>query len=399
MKKSCLISCPIDTYSGYGARSRDLVKSIIKAKGDVWDIKILSQKWGSLPFGFLDDHNEIDLATRVTKTVEGNPDIWIQISIPNEFQRVGKKFNIGITAGIETTLCDKTWIEGIDRMDEVWVSSTHAKDVFNKHPEAKPSKPIKVLFEGLDTIKYFESDLPNIFNLSAIKEEFAFLYVGHWIGRKNVEGLVRSFFEAFKSREDQPALILKTQIQSSSIADRTRVQKAIKALRDEFEGYSLPNVYLLQGELSNWDMNELYNHSKVKVMVSNTRGEGFGRPLLEFSAMGKPIIATNWSGHRDFLNPKYTHLIPGKLVNVPSKDVNSWVVEGSQWFESNPENLQAKFVELYDKYDNNLPKAKRQQQYVLKKFTVEHMDELVKKYTDEVEKSTPQQVQVKLPQL
>ena len=52
------------------------------------------------------------------------------------------------------------------------------------------------------------------------------------------------------------------------------------------------------------EMNSIYNHSKVKAMVSLTKGEGFGRPLLEFSLSQKPLIVSGWSGHMDFLPPR-----------------------------------------------------------------------------------------------
>ena len=41
------------------------------------------------------------------------------------------------------------------------------------------------------------------------------------------------------------------------------------------------------------EMNEMYNHPKVKAHLTFTHGEGFGRPLLEASFSGKPIISTN----------------------------------------------------------------------------------------------------------
>ena len=56
MKPTLIISCPVDTYSGYGARSRDVVKALIEI--DKYDIKILPQRWGSTPWGFLEDHEE-----------------------------------------------------------------------------------------------------------------------------------------------------------------------------------------------------------------------------------------------------------------------------------------------------------------------------------------------------
>ena len=53
MKPMCVVSCPIDTFSGYGARSRDFVRSLIKEKDSEWDIRIMPQRWGDCPWNFL----------------------------------------------------------------------------------------------------------------------------------------------------------------------------------------------------------------------------------------------------------------------------------------------------------------------------------------------------------
>ena len=103
MKPSFVISCPIDTYSGYGARSRDLVKAIIET--NKYDVKILPQRWGNTSWGFIEDHLEWNFLKEFILTnpqLPTQPEIWAQITIPNEFQPVGK-YNIGITAGMETT--------------------------------------------------------------------------------------------------------------------------------------------------------------------------------------------------------------------------------------------------------------------------------------------------------
>jgi len=120
MKNTFIVSCPIDTYSGYGARSRDFVKSLVEL--DKYDVKILSQRWGNTRFGYLNDHNEDELTSLIIPRLNGKPDIWIQITVPNEFQPVGN-YNIGVTAGIETTLCDQSWIQGVNRMNLVLTSS------------------------------------------------------------------------------------------------------------------------------------------------------------------------------------------------------------------------------------------------------------------------------------
>jgi len=111
MKPLIAISCPIDTFSGYGARSRDIVSSIIKS--EKYEVKILAQRWGNTSWGFLDssnpEHKLIKDCILPTPQLHKQPDVWMQITVPNEFQAVGK-FNIGVTAGIETTICDNILI-------------------------------------------------------------------------------------------------------------------------------------------------------------------------------------------------------------------------------------------------------------------------------------------------
>ena len=167
-KTSCVIYAPVDTLSGYGARSRDTVKSIIDLKKDEWDIKIIPCAWGNTPFGFIEENPEWHFLNQylITNQLSSQPDIFIWITVPQEFQKVGK-YNIGITAGLETNLVPGDWVEGCNRMDLVLVSSEHAKKAFlnskyqrinnqTKQPEGsiEISTPIEVLFEGIDTNIY-----------------------------------------------------------------------------------------------------------------------------------------------------------------------------------------------------------------------------------------------------
>jgi len=163
-KPRFVISCPIDTYSGYGARARDIVKALIST--NKYDVKVISQRWGNTPFSYLADHNEDELESLIIPEIKTQPDVWIQITVPNEFQKIGK-YNIGITAGIETTLCAKEWIDGLNRMDLVLTSSEHSKKVLSQTKWDVRDKdnnivqsivsqvPMEVLFEGIDTKKYY----------------------------------------------------------------------------------------------------------------------------------------------------------------------------------------------------------------------------------------------------
>ena len=243
MKPLFVISCPFDTYSGYGARSRDLVKAIIQT--DKYEVKLLPQRWGNTPWGFCKDNPEWGFLYNHTMNMQQQnpqPDVWMQITVPNEFQPVGK-YNIGCTAGIESDICPAEWIEGINRMDMTFTSSEHSKKVFqnsmferrNKQTNAvegniKLEKPVEVLFEGADINVYKPDDSPCMIDFN-IPESFAYLFVGHWMegdmgeDRKNVGLLVKAFYETFKNKQNKPALILKTSQVGSSYIDREEILK------------------------------------------------------------------------------------------------------------------------------------------------------------------------------
>jgi len=421
-KPLCIVSSPVDTFSGYGARSRDFIKALIKVKGDEWDIKLLSQRWGSTPFGFLNEdiEDEKDLLDRIIPQITYQPDAWFQITVPNEFQPIAKHINIGVTAGIETTVCDPSWIEGCNRMNSVLVSSKHAKSVFeNSRFEGRDQKtnqvvsivelksPVEVLFEGVDLNKYFKSSPPKTdltSELSKIKEDFAFLFVGHWLqgdfgeDRKNVGYLVKAFLEVFKGKTNPPALIMKTNSATTSIMDREDILRKIEQVRRTVKG-RLPNIYLIHGDLEDEDINDLYNHTKVKAMVSFTKGEGFGRPLLEFTLSEKPIIASGWSGHVDFLNSELSLLVGGELTPIhPSAQNKGMLNEGSSWFK--PDDAQAGFAlkDMFENYKKYLDGAKKQANITKSKFSFDAMVTLLGTILDGT-KPIPKFIPLELPKL
>ena len=414
-KTTCVISCPADTYSGYGARSRDYIKALIQSKPD-WDIKILSQRWGNTRFGYLKDHNEADLASRIIANLSAQPDVWMQITVPNEFQKVGK-YNIGLTAGIETTICDPSWIEGCNRMDLIIVSSEHAKQTFIRSAfdiqdnvtkqithSIRLTAPVQVLFEGIDIDKYKVVD--STFDLDSIQESFCYLVVGHWMqgnlgeDRKNIGYTIKAFLETFKNKKNAPALLLKVQAGSgTSITDRETLLDRIDAIRKTVNG-TLPNIYILHGEMTDDEVNSLYNHTKVKAMISLTKGEGFGRPLLEFSLVNKPIIASAWSGQLDFLDAEFTKLIGGTLNNIhPSAVVDKMIIKESQWFTPDDAQVGKALKEVFENYKDYLTAAKRQGYKSRTSFSYDKMRETLDTILTQSIPEFPKQVALKLPQL
>ncbi len=420
-KPRFVISCPFDTYSGYGGRSRDIVKAIIEL--DKYKVELLPQKWGETSWGFCNDHPEWTfLNSHIAQKdwQKTKPDIWMQITIPNEFQPVGK-YNIGLTAGIESTACKPEWIAGLNRMDINWVSSKFAKNTFEKMVydkkdqrtgqvihQLKLEKPIEVIFEGVDLTTYKPlkgSEIKNI-NLDEVKESFCYLFVGHWMNgefghdRKNVGVLVKSFYEAFKNKiGKKPALILKASTGTASYLSRDAILDKIKTIKEVVGGSNLPNIYLLNGEFDDNEMNELYNNPKIKAMLSFTKGEGFGRPLLEFSTTGKPIIASGWSGHIDFLNSEFTVLLSGTLENVHASAANNWLIKESQWFQVNAQQGVSAIRQVFKQYKKYLQRSRRQKYYVRQNFSWDKMKELVDKILDHNLPEFASQVELTLPKL
>lgn len=406
-KISVIVSCPLDTYSGYGARSRDFVKALLAL--EKYDVKVLPQRWGNTSFGYLDDHSEHELKSLIIPNITTKPDIWIQITVPNEFQKVGT-YNIGVTAGIETTIAAPGWIEGCNRMDLVLTSSQHSKNVFESSKFDRTDKAgksvgtlslttkVEVLFEGLDISKYFKT--PSAFNLDSVKEEFCFLFVGHWLqgnfgnDRKNIYYTIKAFLETFKNKPVQPALLLKTSLGTSSLMNTDTILQKIDSVRKTVKG-KLPNIYLIDGDMSDQEMNDLYNHSKVRAMVCLTKGEGFGRPLLEFSAVGKPIIASGWSGHLDFLDKEFNVLVGGTLNKVDksaaTKDV---LLEESSWFSPDDSEVSDAFKNVYKNYKKFLEPAKRQSYKTKTNFSFDNMKEVLGSILDSNLPSIPKQVEL-----
>ena len=412
-KLTIAVSCPIDTYSGYGARSRDFVKALIDLKE--YDIQIISQRWGNTRFGYLNDHNEDYLYSLIVPKLDAKPDIWVQVTVPNEFQPVGK-FNIGLTAGIETNICAAPWVEGCNRMDLILCSSEHSKKVFlettydqkdNKTGQIikklKVEKPVEVLFEGGDLTKY--KQVKSTFDLSQIKESFCFLFVGHWLqgkfgeDRKNVGYMIKTFLESFKNKNNAPALLLKTSTGTTSILDQTKILKKIDEVRKTVKG-KLPNIYLLHGDVTDSEINNLYNHDKVKAIVCLTKGEGFGRPLLEFSFVNKPIFASAWSGQTDFLDPQFAYMVGGELKQIDgSAVVKDVLIPESGWFAPDDAEVARGYKDIFKNYKKYANSAKRLGHKNRTNFSYEKMVDKLKEYFEAYIPEMPKQVELSLPKL
>lgn len=423
MKPMILVTAPIQTRSGYGNHSRDICRALIES--DKYDVRIQSVRWGSTPMTALEQDNPIhqEIEKRILRqpNIEKQPDIHLHIVIPNEFQPIARK-NIGMTAGIETTIPPATWVEGCNRMDMTIFTSEFSRQGFvsvefdkldNKTKQVtgklKLEKPTEVLFEGADTDVYkkvnkFSDTITGEF--AKINEDFCFLFVGHWLqgnigeDRKDIGMLLRVFYNMFKGQPKKPALILKTSGANLSIIDRNEILKKINMVKKAVGSDDLPNVYLFHGDLTDKEMNELYNYPKVKAHISFTHGEGFGRPLLEASLSGKPVIAPLSTGQADFLTKDTAVEIPHTFTKVsPNAFPKDYTTPESLWSTVNYNVAGRIMLDIFNNYSKYEIKGKKAALINSGTFSYQEMKTKLEKIIDEQLSSLPQKVALKLPNL
>ena len=429
MKRSVVMIAPFNTRSGYGDHARSIYYSIMDRED--LDIKCLDVKWGSTPRNHLRPevkrHQKLLSSFTTQDKITSQPDLLIDIRIPNEFMD-GGKVNIGITAGVETNVVSPEFLAGMNKMSLNIVPSKFTAETFNKTTydkmedkpdgqkekvgEIKNEKPIAVLFEGVDTDAYcpkqkheLDKGLRNELD-KLIKEDFAYLHVGQWgqqgfgEDRKNIGVLIKSFLKAFSNIPNPPALVLKTNGANFSVLDKADIKKRIQSVKDMFEGVDLPNIYLIHGDLTIEEMSTLYNHPKIAAFITCTHGEGFGRPMLEATCCDLPVIAPKWSGHMDFLTDAESMLIDGFLKPVPKSAI--WkpiIVEPSKWFDVNEADVVRKIRTFHKKRKLIQKKATRLGRKNRRKFSLTAMAIEFNKIIDQALQSVPQPVSLKLPKL
>jgi hypothetical protein len=387
-------------------------------KMDKYDIKIIPLRWGNTPQNQVDGESDFGrwMLERVISGIEQKPDIFMQVSVANEFEPKGH-YNIGVTAGVETTIAPKDFIDGSNKMDLIIVPSQFTKQniggtIYQQKDEAtgqivgevKVGKPIEVLLEGVDTEIFSKGSGKDV--LANVKEDFNFLIVGHWLkgslgqDRKDIGMAIKTFATVFQylPKEKRPGLIVKTSHAGFSVIDREATREKIDGVLKPL-GDKCPSVYLIHGDMEESDMSNLYHHPKVKAMLSFAKGEGYGRPMAEFTLTGKPIIASGWSGQMDFLPPEHAVLLEGSLTQVDESAADQFCMKEAQWFTVNYSNAANKIYDVYNKYDSYLEKSKGLRENTLKNFTLDNMHDKFTQLMDTYVKKAPQIVPFNIPKV
>jgi glycosyltransferase involved in cell wall biosynthesis len=333
MKKTVVIRAPLLSMSGYGEHSRQVFKWLIGKK----DIDVVAQivAWGSTPWHINADNLNGLVGEIMNRSVETTktPDVSVQIQLPNEWDNKLARKNIGLSAWVETDKCNPAWITAANEMTHVVVPSTFVRDVINN--TGKLNKPLSVVHESFYS-EITEDYSKEVFPLD-IETKFNFLIVGQLTAnsaetdRKNLINTLKWMLETF-SNDPDVGIIIKTNSGTGTTIDRVNTFNLLKGAVEKFRKNQFPKIHLIHGNLTNSEMASIYKNESVKALVTLTRGEGFGLPILEAAAAGLPVVATNWSGHLDFL--KLGRFIPVNytLDTIPKNRVDGHIfIDQSKW--------------------------------------------------------------------
>jgi len=214
--------------------------------------------------------------------------------------RIKNSIVIGVWAW-ETEDFPETMHKAFNYVDEIWAVSTFAQNAISKHT----SKPVFVFPTPILAPTEIEKLNRQSLGLPSDREYNLFIFdYSSVFNRKNPDGLVEAHAKAFPG-EDGPLLIIKSMNGDKDSANREKLR---------FICQNRSDIILLEDFIPRKQLTALIN--ECLVYISLHRSEGYGLTLAEAMALGKPVIATNYSGNLDFMNDDNSILVPYKISQI-----------------------------------------------------------------------------------
>ncbi len=359
-KKKVLLRGPLLTRSGYGEQARFALRSL-RSQPEACEVFIQPTGWGKTSWVNIQDEERLWIDQTIEKTIAyiqqgGQFDISVQVTIPNEFEKVAP-INIGYTAGIETTRVAHEWLlKANETVDKIIVVSNHSKNVLENTEyvgrDERTNQEVRLtLAKPIYAVNYPVKKYENLPELELdLKHDTNFLAVAQFGPRKNVPNTVKWFMEEFK--DDDVGLVLKTNIAKNCLMDREKIHNDLKQFLSSYKDHKC-KVYVIHGNMTDEELHALYVHPKIKAFLTLAHGEGFGLPIFEAAYSGLPVVSPGWSGQMDFLcdteGKEHFYNVPFDLQRVQPEVV--WpgvIVADSMWAYAREEGTKSKMRQCYD---------------------------------------------------
>lgn len=248
----------------------------------------------------------------------------------------------------ETDRLNSEHVRRCNWMDSVWVPTDFHISTFVKSG-VDPSKLVKIIqpidVEFFNPDKHMPLPLPcenPVFgdpSSDSCKGKFVFLSIFKWEKRKGWDLLLKAYLREF-SDEDNVVLYLLTNPYHSDRDFTAQIQQLVAGdskdsdlgnLEDNVRRY--PAIEIIDTHIPETDLPGLYKSADAFVLP--TRGEGWGRPIVEAMSMSLPVIATNWSGPTEYLTEENGYPLPVERM----VEVEEGAFKGHMWAEPSVEDL------------------------------------------------------------
>lgn len=354
-------------HSGYGEASRNYVFSLYE-RGI--PITVSPRNFEPNPPPIADEKKRAILDKLINKQIDY--DIVLIHLTPDLYPMHAEsgKYNIGYVAW-ETSLFHPKWVNACSVLNEIWVPCQWNVEAVRN---SDISIPVYKIPHGIDP-GMFDGIAGEEFSIPGLdKNTFKFYSIFQWIYRKNPEGLLRAYFNAFTDRDDV-AMILKA-YRIGGGRDKGFMRDAILEVKKDMNIGAYPKVMLIGDSLSKTQMLGLHMYGDCCVGLH--RGEGWGLPLFEAGLAGKPVIATGCGGNTEFMTEDNSYLVDYQMTFVSGmSSFNPWYLGNQEWAEPNLISAAKAMQQVYVNREESGKKGQWLKQKIVSEFSWDRIADLI----------------------